>query len=595
MTKIPDQTISLYWQRIRDSFRGFLTILGVILFLAGVIGLAYIQDPIREADLDIRHEAAVPDGPVQIRSPQNKTTWEFQPGVARVIDLEINTGNAEIEHIQLVFNLIADNISPADLDIKLNPNINLKTVMQEVESTSDGLLVSLLATVNSQSFSQASFATNQTWQNLASIKFVPQTSGRIEASFDRELSIATHRMAPRRDLLRYVPFMSFEVGVDGDTEDRQRCEVQGGTWRLFSDGCVDSCAKAVDPNIGCILVMTWGCDCGSDQCWGDDGCQSIPIPTDPPPTDPPPTDEPIDPSQPVLECNDICTSNAQCPVNHRCFYTGQDYRCRLATNPSSQTCSPPSADPGFGQCNQSCGSNRDCALGLMCWQGACRHPENPSSLDCVPPTDTQRVAMTRSCNAVCQAHADCGINLMCYEGFCRLPTNPSSLSCSPATRASISPIYEQKGDPRDVPDEAEPLPPMLEPGIDDPDDLPSEDDLDPTEPDEDEIEDERPETALGALRNIIFGQDSFLPAILIGAGVLLFTIGVLHSRYSSKMGGRGKIETGSGSKMGSTNKAQGKTPQTSTPQGTTSMPPTPSPYSKPVRSGVKPQQNTQQN
>ncbi|MEX0896211.1 MAG: hypothetical protein WDZ94_04760 [Patescibacteria group bacterium] len=100
----------------------------------------------------------------------------------------------------------------------------------------------------------------------------------------------------------------------------------------------------------------------------------------------------------LAACNERCEANRDCPVNHRCFDTGTDgERCRLATNVTSTQCQAGSqtatqqaseqttAAPVQG-CNQSCGSNNDCDVNLRCYQGACRLATNPSSMSCTAAT-----------------------------------------------------------------------------------------------------------------------------------------------------------------------------------------------------------------
>jgi len=54
-----------------------------------------------------------------------------------------------------------------------------------------------------------------------------------------------------------------------DKEIIQVCENGGGTWSLFSNGCVDSCGQK--PRI-CTQALAWGCDCGATQCYGNIPC-----------------------------------------------------------------------------------------------------------------------------------------------------------------------------------------------------------------------------------------------------------------------------------------------------------------------------------
>jgi len=48
----------------------------------------------------------------------------------------------------------------------------------------------------------------------------------------------------------------------------------GGEWKEFSNGCVDSCDLARNPEIiSCTQALTNGCDCGPDRCWNGESCE----------------------------------------------------------------------------------------------------------------------------------------------------------------------------------------------------------------------------------------------------------------------------------------------------------------------------------
>lgn len=50
--------------------------------------------------------------------------------------------------------------------------------------------------------------------------------------------------------------------------DIAACHVEGGTWRTFSNGCVDFCGAGP----ACSAAMTPGCDCGPSKCWNGTAC-----------------------------------------------------------------------------------------------------------------------------------------------------------------------------------------------------------------------------------------------------------------------------------------------------------------------------------
>lgn len=152
-----------------------------------------------------------------------------------------------------------------------------------------------------------------------------------------------------------------------------------------------------------------------------------------------------------LSCNEVCTSSDQCAINHYCYNTGTDKRCRLATNPSNSSCvNPP--DQGLSKsCNEYCADSRECAGGLVCWYNQCRLASNIESSVCAVLTKTQQVAQAQLCNRACSSNDDCAINLRCYQGACRLAINPTSPTCSlpaptPVPVKAVIQAPQQKGD-----------------------------------------------------------------------------------------------------------------------------------------------------
>ncbi len=51
------------------------------------------------------------------------------------------------------------------------------------------------------------------------------------------------------------------------------CHSGGGVWSWFSNGCVDRCSDRRDERAMCTHAETFGCDCGSDQCWNGSFCE----------------------------------------------------------------------------------------------------------------------------------------------------------------------------------------------------------------------------------------------------------------------------------------------------------------------------------
>ncbi|MBU0974450.1 hypothetical protein KKD03_01990 [Patescibacteria group bacterium] len=145
----------------------------------------------------------------------------------------------------------------------------------------------------------------------------------------------------------------------------------------------------------------------------------------------------------IKECNQSCSSNADCAVNFRCFDTGSGNKCRLVTNPSSSNCSSlPDLGPNK-QCNEECTSSKECAQGLSCWNSTCRNPSNVENTSCAAQTANEKEISVNSCGEFCSSNTECVINFRCYQSACRLATNPSSLTCSAFTEKKVSKIYDQ--------------------------------------------------------------------------------------------------------------------------------------------------------
>lgn len=138
-----------------------------------------------------------------------------------------------------------------------------------------------------------------------------------------------------------------------------------------------------------------------------------------------PTVRPTSTPTPLLSCNSTCRTNAQCQAfnpNWKCEFQNNCTgiacpigNCRLASNPSSTVCLPPTATPTPSPTNTSTPS--------------------PS------PTNTPTPSPTTApyCNIACSTNSDCNSAHICYKvgtattGFCRLESHPSSTVCQQAT------------------------------------------------------------------------------------------------------------------------------------------------------------------
>ena len=69
----------------------------------------------------------------------------------------------------------------------------------------------------------------------------------------------------QKDIIKPIDDDVIKINLsDLNKASREACENQNGEWKLFSNGCVDSCGKK--PRI-CTQALTEGCDCGPTLCW----------------------------------------------------------------------------------------------------------------------------------------------------------------------------------------------------------------------------------------------------------------------------------------------------------------------------------------
>lgn len=98
-------------------------------------------------------------------------------------------------------------------------------------------------------------------------------------------------------------------------------------------------------------------------------------------------------------CNEYCADSRECASGYSCWYNRcrnpknlNDTSCRVPAKTTYRTVQPnPVVDKGGkgglveateAQCNEVCASNRDCTLGLRCYENRCRLPANLDSVIC---------------------------------------------------------------------------------------------------------------------------------------------------------------------------------------------------------------------
>ncbi|MFC1647254.1 hypothetical protein ACFL1A_03140 [Patescibacteria group bacterium] len=134
-------------------------------------------------------------------------------------------------------------------------------------------------------------------------------------------------------------------------------------------------------------------NCDSCARWTDDVCVGGPDAT---PTDGPGGgSSPTPTTPPAIECNDLCTSNDQCPSSLICYEDEGLCRnpdCSERVNcicPAPSNTPTPTPTPVI-ECNDSCTTDSQCPDSLVCSGDLCRNPDCTEEADCScpAPSDT---------------------------------------------------------------------------------------------------------------------------------------------------------------------------------------------------------------
>lgn len=354
-------------------------LIGVLAIAFSVVGLLLVQTPL-EKPQDVRRQASIDAGEVTVSHSVNPS--EVKVGEETTVFLAVNTAGVPTDGIQVLFNIVTNSFDTLTADIE--KGTGLQSAGTQVERTSDGFLVQALALP--AQIGQPFTTTGDISAVFLRVKFTPTRAGKVVFNFDREESISIlHGSNPLQDKLNHID--TFEVVV-------------------------------------------------RDQ----PGASPSPSPSVSPSPSPSPSASPAVGGINVVSCNQVCSSNAECGINQRCYNVDGTNRCRLAVNPTNERCITADTGPNYS-CNQGCADTHECATGLTCWYNKCRAPLNVESTSCAALTQDETESLAASCNVACSTNADCDINLRCYEGACRLVTNPSSSTCSAATAPTISSTY----------------------------------------------------------------------------------------------------------------------------------------------------------
>ncbi len=115
-------------------------------------------------------------------------------------------------------------------------------------------------------------------------------------------------------------------------------------------------------------------------------------------------------------------------------------------SPSPSPSPTPTPTPTTYSCNGPCSNDSQCQsvnTSYVCYYGSCRLNSNVSSTTCTPP------APLATCNQSCSTNADCAYsNYICFDTgagkYCRLDSYPTSTTCqppAPVTYYTPAPVY----------------------------------------------------------------------------------------------------------------------------------------------------------
>ncbi len=480
----------------------FLSGLSFLFIVMGLASVFFLQPTLRNQSQDTRKAASVSNGQVTLGS----TFQDVTATTDAHISLLVNTHGVQTDGVQVVFNVITDVTDSMTVDIPVN--IGLHAVHQEIEKTSDGFLISIIAVPDlGQTFSPAQETI------LANLKFKPTKAGTIRLSFDEDNSLSTvHGSNPPKDELKTIPVFDYTtVGVittspspsaspsvspspspsatpnpnddlffnspemtlhffttDGSNQEVAQNNLKlNGYYRLEVNFGVQNTRKSQSPLTRQIKVQyvrngqavttksyTYGFIANHQNGFADKFVDYIYFQ---------PTNQYIlnlDTTNAVRETNETNNSwtfnanaytgkscNESCSSNQECGPNLRCYnnQCRLAINVTDSACNTPPDQGLQRKCNEYCADTKECASGFTCFYNRCRKPENPDSISCGALSTTAAQTIAKTCNITCSANKDCGVNLRCYNGTCRLATNVSSMSCSPTTYKTVSNLYQSSG------------------------------------------------------------------------------------------------------------------------------------------------------
>lgn len=292
--------------------------------LIGILGILFagtlVVSWLSKRSQEIRQQASVDQGVVVVTPSASSNLVVGQPAS---IDFSVNTNSMQIDGVQLFFNI--NSTVGSNFDFELDSQSGLQLVAENIQDQGGGQYLAQILVIGQVA---QPYSTNNTVQ-FGRLTFTPTQAGSVNLSFDNNGSRATaYQSNPVEDQLRTLG--SFNVQI--------------------SSAPTPTATSVTQPN------------------------NENPTPT------------PTSGSGGVTlkQCNESCTSHANCASNLACI----GGVCRLASNPSNTSCQGV-PDQGIRRsCNEYCADSNECATGLTCHFNRCRNPQAVNSTSCQTPTPT---------------------------------------------------------------------------------------------------------------------------------------------------------------------------------------------------------------
>lgn len=300
MNKVDEKGIIYVDQPRVPTVSLVISLFSLLLISLGAVSIFALQKPVAETQ-QVTSQAAVQSGPVTISSSQSPST--FYNSQANTVDLNINTKGLQTTGVTSVFTVVTD--TSDSLNVEVLSSSNLRSTSQEVQKTTTGFIVKVVAVpAGTGPFSST------TALPFLRLTFNPHGTGSFNIIWDQVYSHVYLTSNNSTEELGFAPQMSFVIANNPSAT--------ANTAVVNQRACNQECANNAQCKTG---LMCFDNRCRQPGNPDSTVCANV---------------TQITYNGLVKSCNVACTSNKQCDINLRC-YNGT---CRLASNPSSSSCTP---------------------------------------------------------------------------------------------------------------------------------------------------------------------------------------------------------------------------------------------------------------